>query len=303
VHFKDLDYLIAVAHSANLSQAAESLSVSQPSLTKAIRRIESDVGMRLFARSAKGMLLTAAGKVFLQRASKMSIDYTDALREMQLMRTGELGVLRLGFSPTVNKRVVLQTCRRLLIERPAACFQLREKLSGELLGMLRAGELDLILAPLPEGENTDTTFRPLYGDSLHIIAARDHPLRGRPDLRLEHLAQAEWMLPPRDTKVRRRIDSLFRQHGLSDPKIRIETDFGSPSIYQIIEGTALLSLCGDESLAWLESTGLKSLPVADLGFKRTIGILYRPDAYLSPLVLRIIEMFTESTINMHARKL
>jgi DNA-binding transcriptional LysR family regulator len=290
----DIDYLLAVEQGGSISRAADLLGISQPALTKAIRRIETDIGLRLFERTAKGVVATEAGHAFLRRAGRISLEYEDAMQEMQQMRTGDLGVLRLGFSRTVNERMVFDVCKKLLRERPAARFRLRESLSGELLPMLRAGELDLVLAPVPKGQSIDMAFVPLYDDRLHVVAMDSHPLRRRPRLSVRDLADTEWMVPHTDTKVRHQIDDMFRRHGLDGPRIRIETDFGSLLTYRLIQGTELLSICGDETLDKLEPMGLTPLAIADAGFARSIGIMHRPDGYLSPLTQRIVELFRQS---------
>lgn len=289
----DLDYLLAVARGGSISRAADLLDISQPALTKAVRRIEADAGLRLFERTAKGVVPTEAGQAFIRRAARISLEYEDAMREMRQMRSGDLGVLRLGFSRTVNEQMVFEVCKTLLRERPAARFELRERLSGELLPMLRAGEIDLVLAPLPKGETTDMAFVPLYDDHLYIVAAHDHPLRRKSSVHLHHLADAEWVLPSRDTKIRQKLDDIFRHHGIGGPRIRVETDFGNISTYRLIQGTHLLSICGDETLGKLKPSGLEPLPVAGVDFGRSIGIMYRPDAYLSPLAQREIELLVD----------
>jgi len=287
----DLEYLLAVASGGSISRAADLLDISQPALTKAIRRIETDAGLRLFDRTAKGVVPTEAGQAFIRRASRISLEYEDAMREMHQMRTGDLGVLRLGFSRTVNEHMVFDVCKALLRERPAARFELRERLSGELLQMLRAAEFDIVLAPLPDGESTDMGFIPLYSDHLYIVTTHDHPLRRQPELGLRHLADFEWMVPPSDTRVRRHIDDIFRKQGLDGPRVRIETDFGRVSTFRLLQGTQLLSIAGDETVRLLKPMALEPLEVTDASFGRTIGIMYRKEGYLSPLVQRIVELF------------
>jgi DNA-binding transcriptional LysR family regulator len=292
---EDFRYLLAVAKSGSISRAAEQIGISQPALAKAMRRIEADAGLQLFERTAKGVLPTEAGSAFIQRAKKIFLEYSDAMQEMRQMRTGELGVLRLGFSRTVNELMVLDVCKTLLQERPAARFHLRERLSGELLPMLRAGDFDLVLAPLPYGETSDMHFIPLYSDQLHIVAMVNHPLRNKANLTLHDLSEFEWMVPPSDTKVRHHINDMFRKQGIDGPRIRIETDFGSIATYRLIQGTKLLSICGDETRKSLKPMGLEPIEVSDASFKRNIGIMHRPDAYLSPLVQRVIDLLTGAT--------
>ena len=101
----------------SIGRAAEALGLSQPALTKALQRVEAQAGLPLFERSANGMRPTQAGARFLERARRIQLEYDDALQEMQGIRTGQLGMLRLGYSPSIQA-LVLDACRQLLREAP-----------------------------------------------------------------------------------------------------------------------------------------------------------------------------------------
>ncbi|CAG4889386.1 HTH-type transcriptional regulator TdfR [Paraburkholderia saeva] len=101
---RDLDYLLAVDEHGGIGKAAEALGMSQPALTKAIQRVEAQTGLALFQRTAHGVAPTQAGSLFLARARRIALEYEDALKEMRALRSGEQGVLSLGYSPTVPRR-------------------------------------------------------------------------------------------------------------------------------------------------------------------------------------------------------
>jgi len=97
---RDLDYLLSVEKHGGIGKAAVALGISQPALTKAIQRTEAQVGLSLFERTANGVVPTQAGVLFIARARKIALEYEDALKEMYAIRSGEQGVLRIGYSPT-----------------------------------------------------------------------------------------------------------------------------------------------------------------------------------------------------------
>src|SRR5690606_15442179 len=115
---RDLDYLLAVEDQGSVGRAADFLGITQPALTKAIQRIEAQIGLPLFERTAKGMRPLEAGRAFLARARRIQLEYGDAVTEMRAMKTGEQGVLRLGVSPSIPNSMI-GLCRQLLRERPA----------------------------------------------------------------------------------------------------------------------------------------------------------------------------------------
>src|SRR5215217_3560899 len=92
-----LRYFVAVAEEGNLTRAAQGLFVSQPALTKQIKQLEAQLGVRLFARSRSGMALTEPGRTLAERAPSLLAGWDQALREIRSTASREARVLRVGF--------------------------------------------------------------------------------------------------------------------------------------------------------------------------------------------------------------
>src|SRR5262245_54584336 len=97
VHTRLLRYFAVVAEEGNLTRAAQRLFVSQPALTKQIRQLESQLGVRLFVRSRAGMTVTAAGQALAERLPIMLAEFDDAVREAKSAASRAARVLRVGF--------------------------------------------------------------------------------------------------------------------------------------------------------------------------------------------------------------
>ncbi len=292
---RDLDYLLAVEEHGGIGKAAEALGMSQPALTKAIQRVEAQTGLALFQRTANGAAPTQAGSLFLARARRIALEYEDALKEMHAIRSGEQGMLSLGYSPTVPAALVLGACRQLLKERPAARLRLRRRLARDLVDLLVAGELDLIVAPEPKLDANELSFVELFRDSLSVLADDAHPLHLKRNLRLADLADQEWLLPGPTILVRQQVDAAFARQGLDLPKLRVETDFGSTSLLHLLRGTAMLCVAGTESFDALEGLRALNLDPSELDLRRHIGVVFRKEAYLSPLAQRAMALLQEWT--------
>lgn len=288
---QDFEYLLAVVEHTSIGRAARALGISQSALTKAVHRIEADAGLQLFIRNAKGVLLTEAGEAFVQRGRKIWLEYADAMREMQQMRTGHLGQVRVGFSPSVSEVLVVTAFAQLIAERPAARLQLRERLISELIEMLVAGGLDLVLATQSESDRAQgLCFQPLYTDRFHVVSDRNHPLQRRGQLALADLAQQQWVLPVPDVRLRRWITQEYRQRGLAGPDVRVEAEFGRIPMWPLVRGSSLLTLCSGGGMAEVRRYGLEILPVQELELSREMGVVTRADAWRSPLVERLTEL-------------
>lgn len=287
---RDLEYVLAVSAEGGIGRAAESLGISQPALTKAIQRVESQIGLPLFERTARGMSPTQAGAAFIDRARRIRLEYDDALKEMRDMRTGEQGVLRLGYSPSMPNPLVLGACRQLMKERPVARLRLVRKLARELMDQLLEGELDLALAPVPQQRAGAFVVRELFNDRLAVVADAAHPLLARRGLTLADLVDQDWLLPGPHIVVRQQVEAAFRHHGLPAPNLRIETDFGSASLFHLVQGTHMLSVASASGPN--VGKGLRPLDLGSdqLDLRRRVGVVSRAGAYLSPLAQRMIEI-------------
>lgn len=292
---RDIEYILAVAAHGGIGRAAEALGISQPALTKAVQRVEMQAGLPLFERTANGMTATYAGTRFLERAQRIRLEYEDGIKEMLGIRTGEQGILRVGYSPSIPGNVILGACRQLVRERPVARLRLRRRLARDLLDLLAAGELDLAVAPAPQTPAVagDFAVEPLFDDRLVVVADEGHALLRRRKLRLADLADQEWLLPEAHITLRQQVDAAFRQRGLPEPRPRIEIDFGSTSLFALMQGTQMLSIANEGGDAMQH--GLRALPLAldELDLRRRIGVITRAGAYLSPLAQRLTALLRE----------
>jgi DNA-binding transcriptional LysR family regulator len=290
---RDIEYILAVAAKGGIGRAADAIGISQPALTKAVKRVEAQIGLPLFERTANGMTPTHAGAVFLERARRIRLEYEDGLKEMQGIRTGELGVLRMGYSPSIPGTLVLGACRQLLRERPVARLRLRRRLARDLMDLLLAGELDIAVAPVPGRAAGEFAVQELFDDRLVVVADENHPLQRRRKLRLADLATQEWLLPESHITLRQQLDAAFRQQGLPGPNLRIEIDFGSASLYHLMQGSQMLSISSESGDAMQYGLRPLNLGIEELDFRRRIGVISRAGAYLSPLAQRMTVLLTE----------
>lgn len=290
MNINDIEYLIAVAEHGNIGRAAEALGLTQPAVTRAVARLETIAGQRLFLRLPKGVTPTPTGKALLLRAVRIRLEYDDAMRELQQMKTGQLGLLRVGFTPTVDEALVMGALRQLLQERPAASAKLVEDLMPPLIDLLLDGQLDLIIGPRPAVANEALDIVRLYDDHLKVVADSEHPLARRRSVGWADAAAEPWLLPSPQNRLRQMLDQKTRDAGLPPLNVRVETHAVSIGQFDMLRGTRLLSLGRAEFQHALRRSGLLLLDVEDLDLAREIGCIHRAGAYLSPLAGRLQEL-------------
>ncbi|MHC0430414.1 LysR family transcriptional regulator [Streptomyces sp. O3] len=167
-----LRYFAAVAEEGSLTGAAARLFVSQPALTKQIRRLEEDLGARLFARSRSGMALTEAGREFASRVPTLLDGWDEAVQA-----TGRaVRVLRLGFLDAGAVGTVPEAIAEFRNARPEWRVELRQFDWSDPSAGLAQGEADAAVVRLPFPGQERLTVRELFAEERGVLLPARHPL-------------------------------------------------------------------------------------------------------------------------------
>jgi len=293
VRLEDLDYFLAVAEAGHVGRASEKIGATQPALTKGVQRLERELKLQLFERTAKGMVLTDAGETFYERVRNVRSGLDDAVKEANDLHFGKIGLVRAGVSPVYVEHFFRDACAELLRQRPAARVQITMGLNDRLFASLRQGELDFCISALRNTNDPDFEREPLFTDNLHAVARKDHPIFLKPNLKFTDLGSASWILPGTKVMARRAVEASFAQHGLPPPNVVIESNSTVVSLMGMVTATDLLSVTGESTLRRVTGEGLRTIPLQDATWPRVIGITTRRGAYLSPLTLRMLELLRE----------
>ena len=218
---RSLALFLAVADALSFRQAAETLHLSQPPLSRAIRELEERLGTRLFERSTKGVSLTDAGQRLLPYARSIGKLLREA--EAELAAQGLPATLRLGLTSAVEP-----TWFRWLAERVQATGTAVSTLSDtspRLVRQLRAGKLDAAFVALPtDAHGLDV----LELDRLPMVVAMQssHQLAKRKTVRLSDLAREAvfWFERARQPAFYDHCQKVFSRHGFAPSKLREPTD-------------------------------------------------------------------------------
>jgi DNA-binding transcriptional LysR family regulator len=293
VRLEDLDYFLAVAHAGHVGRASEAVGATQPALTKGIQRLERELQIPLFERTAKGMVLTVAGHAFYERVRTARTGLDEAVKEANDLYLGKVGLIRAGISPNYAEHFFAGACAALLRQRPAARMQVTVGLNDKLFAALRVGDLDFCISALMHVEDSDFEQQPLFTDDLRVVGREGHPVFSAPHLRFDDLARQSWILAGPNVMARRAVEARFAEHGLPPPNVVIESNSSIASLMSVVRATDLLSVTGESTLKQHFGQGLASLSLSEARWPRVVGITTRRGAYLSPLTVRFIELLRQ----------
>lgn len=185
-----------VADELHFGRAAERLAVSQPALSVQIRQLERVVGASLFDRHNRRVVLTATGRLLDDSARRLLRDADLMLETARAMATGQGGILRVGFGPTMMLSTLAPVVRAFRSRAPGVRVDLREMVTADQVAALLRDDLDIGFV---RGVDPDPRLRleEVAREPLRMALPRDHRLAGRARVPLRALADEPWVLFPR----------------------------------------------------------------------------------------------------------
>lgn len=184
---------VAVANAGSFSQAALKSRVAQPSLSKAIQRLEAEVGERLFIRLKRRSVLTPAGEIALKRAMRILSEIEEMKRELGDTRGLRRGAVHIGILPTIAPYFLPHVVSRFTEACPGLEIVVHEDMTVNLLRMIDVCELDLGIMSLPisnDGFERET----LFAEELLLAVPSKHPLAVKEKVLLSDLETERFIL-------------------------------------------------------------------------------------------------------------
>lgn len=283
-----MEHFAAVAEAGSLGRAAMDQHLTQPALSRSIRRLEESVGAPLFERHTKGMMLTDIGRALLPHAKQMQHNARVAREEIDAMRGLAKGTIRIGAIASISSIVLPELLSSVLARWPGLHVQVVEDVWNNLAQSLIKGEVDLVLGvEVPDTEEIVSVKDCQWKDSSGLVAAAAHPLRQKRKLSVADIHQEPWAFLPKGTEPYNNLQRLFAAQGMGMPNIVVETR-------SVLVLKSLVTNAG--FLSWMpepmyrserKADDIHALPVAQLtntrtltAFRRRTGVLPGPSVKL-----------------------
>lgn len=221
---RQLHLLLALDELRSLRRAAEGVHLTQPAATRLLGQVERAIGLKLFERSPRGMMPTAAGAALIQGAREVLGTLARTGEELDAIEAGTAGRIHVGVLVAAAPVLLPRAIARFKARYPEVTVAVQEGTLPLLLPMLREGELDLVVGRLSsEVTASGMALESLHPEPMRVTVRTGHPLarRRRPGLRA--LAEESWVLPPQGTPYRLRLDAAFRSTGAEPPRRQVES--------------------------------------------------------------------------------
>ena len=275
IEYRHLRHFVEVAQLLHVTAAAKQLHIAQPALSQSIRTLEEQLGVTLFLRRKKRLLLTDAGRAFLTEARKSIEQFEHAKTVAKRAQRGEVGEFAIGFGPTAGLGVLPGVLRRFRRAYPRVDLLLRELgTDGQLQG-LESGELDIAIG-YTRADEKKFALRLLRPERLIVLLPRKHPLTACKMLNIQQLEDEPLILPRRSAaaSIHDAISTVYAAQNLA-PRLahQVETP---QTAYALVAAGLGLSIT-TASTQMLSSRAVAERPLRDKHPPVQLSVFWRKD--------------------------
>lgn len=222
----ELRYIVALAQESSFSRAAERCSVSQPTLSVAIARLEDELGVQLFERG-KGFVSPSLVGARVVEQAQLALEEAEKVRQIAQRGRDQLdGTLRLGVIHTIAPYLLPQLIYSLKAVAPNMPLVIEENMTANLTDMLRDNDIDVAILALPF-DLPGVLTRPLYDEVFKVIVPRGHDWEGREAIAPEEVAGDEVLLLKAGNCFRDQVLGACPQVSSPETDIRLGHSIGT----------------------------------------------------------------------------
>ncbi|WP_449285387.1 LysR family transcriptional regulator [Marinobacter sp. PE14] len=213
MELRQLKYFVALAHAGSMSRASTLLSVAQPAISRQLRSLEEEVGLSLFTRTGRGVELTDAGRVLLERAAPIIENVNDLVEEVRGLQGVVSGKVRVGLPPTESQFFAAPLVLRINKKYPNVSLQIIEAFSGDVNEWLATGRIDLALF-YKTSRSSQVICEGLVDEGLCLVSSRPFKDSDR-ELSVEELSSFKLILPSTRHGLRALIERVAMQFNVT----------------------------------------------------------------------------------------
>jgi DNA-binding transcriptional LysR family regulator len=237
-----LRHFLAVSNHLNITTAADAIAITQPALTKSIQLLEAELGVPLFDRLPNGVVPTRYGEALAKHATMIFLEYDHALAEIEAMKGGAAGSIRIGAGPIWLTHFLPPAIAVFRAAHPSVKLSLEGTVISTAIPALLRGDIEIFCGSLDFPDHPDLIKREMDEIEHVVMASRRHPLVTSTEAKPAQLLQYPWAMLASDDVGRRQLSAYFANHGLLAPKAMLESTSIIGILQNVLQGDFLACL-------------------------------------------------------------
>lgn len=295
MEIRQLKAFLAIAEAKTFTAGARRVNVTQAAISMQIRQLEEEVGLQLFTRTPRRVIMTEAGEYLLNRARKILREHDTALAEIAEVAGAEHGRLRIGSaSAEFASQQLPKILQNLRTKYPHGDLSVSAGTSQTLVDKIMHGEIDIAFVSLPV-DNSSITTDLLFSDEIVAIAHPSHPNANEKFISAAALAGEKLILGERGGNTRRMIDDFFNAANVR-PNVVMELS-RQEAINQMVENNLGVGTAGAKTIAdEIREGRLVSWMIEGAEINWELGLARLRGGYFSPIARDFVALCMESFV-------
>lgn len=296
ISIKQINYALAVEKTLHFKKAADLCNVSQSALSTAINELEKQLGVMIFERNNKQVLVTSSGALILNKAKRVKLELDELMQIAELDKKPFTNPLTIGVIPTIGPYLLPKVLPEVRQQYPNLKLNIKEDQSHTLIEYVRNGEIDAAVMALPYPIEGLMSFNFWQEDFYWVCHKEECPKK------LKEITSKELEI---DKLMLLKDGHCLKEHALEACKFKerkSDSEFDSASLYTLIQmvagklGTTIVPHMAIDQLVSNESE-LRAIHLNEPGPHRTIALVIRPNFVRTKELTLLQEIFTQQLEN------
>lgn len=270
MEFRKLQYFESVARWSNFTKAAEELHVAQPTITAAIKKMEEELGVTLFVRDKRSVVLTCEGEIFLEKVRDILMRIDQAVLDMQDLGMQQDWTVNLGIVPISGAFLTSVLFKGFSKAYPQVRYKIMELGTYAIMEAIDKDEIDMGYVILREDMEESYEICRVRKTELKVLVHRENPLAAKESLSVEEIGRENLIYYPKHSWIRQKMDAEFKRCKIV-PKVVTEP-VQMIAVYSLVQNNVGISFAvGDVYQNMIRTDDIVSLPLeqpayCDTGF-------------------------------------
>ncbi len=291
MELRDLKSFMEVANHKSFTNAAAHSYLTQSSLSKAIKKLENELGVDLFDRSTRHLFLTDAGKVVYQQSQKAFAALTEMNLLLDDLRNVTTGEIKIGIPPLIGTLIFPKIANEFYKHYPNVSLQLVEQGAKVIGRLVEESQLDVGIVVLPVNEEK-LNISPFIQDEFALFLHKDHKLAKRTSITLNELKDEKFIIFSKDFTLHDYIIQTCERSGFT-PSISYQSSQWD-LIIELISSKLGITLLPKSIYKRQNNKNIKIIDIANTDLCWKIGIITKKDAYQSFALKEFLKMLNST---------